>query len=125
MSDHQYSEALIYGPRGYAVGRLILDPYSIALYSSKAADWAKINDLIEQGYALPDALEQIAEEKSKNRKAKFLHPADYQKILRLKQSEGEERSFEDVLEEVIHDKFQQNFPQIADKFYNKKIAKFS
>lgn len=125
MSDHQYSEALIYGPRGYAVGRLILDPYSIALYSSKASDWAKINDLIEHGYTLPDALEQIAEEKSKNKKTKFFNPADYQKILRLKQSEGEERSFEDVLEEVIEDKLKQNFPQVADKFYNKKIAKIS
>lgn len=67
MVDHQYSEALIYGPRGYSVGRLILDPYSIALYSSKAEDFARINQLTTQGLTLADALEQIANQKlSKN-----------------------------------------------------------
>lgn len=63
MVDHQYSEALIYGPRGYAVGRLILDPYSIALYSSKAEDFAIINQFTAQGLTLADALEQIANKK--------------------------------------------------------------
>ncbi len=63
MVDHQYSEALIYGPRGYSVGRLILDPYSIALYSSKAEDFARINQLTTQGLTLADALEQIANQK--------------------------------------------------------------
>jgi conjugal transfer ATP-binding protein TraC len=63
MVDHQYSEALIYGPRGYSVGRLILDPYSIALYSSKAEDFARINQLKAEGLSLADALEQIANQK--------------------------------------------------------------
>jgi len=63
MVDHQYSEALIYGPRGYSVGRLILDPYSIALYSSKAEDFARINQLKAEGLTLADALEQISNQK--------------------------------------------------------------
>jgi conjugal transfer ATP-binding protein TraC len=64
MIDHQYSEALIYGPRGYAVGRLILDPYSIALYSSKAEDFARIEVLTKQGLSLAEALEQIVSQQS-------------------------------------------------------------
>ncbi len=66
MVDHQYSEALIYGPRGYAVGRLMLDPYSIALYSSKAEDFARIDDLTKRGLSLEDALEQIIGKKIKS-----------------------------------------------------------
>ena len=125
MVDRQYSEALIYGPKGYAIGRLILDPYSIALYSSKASDWSRINDLMDQGHELPSALEQIADEKSPNQKPKFFNLADYQKILNLQQDNGDgsESSFEDALEAVMQTKLQQNFPQIAEKFYNQKIAK--
>jgi conjugal transfer ATP-binding protein TraC len=125
MSSGQYSEALIYGPKGYAIGRLILDPYSIALYSSKASDWSRINDLTASGYSLADALEQIADEKSPNQKPKFFNLADYQKILNLQQDNGDgsESSFEDALEAVMQIKLQQNFPQVADKFYNQKIAK--
>lgn len=63
MIDHQYSEALIYGPRGWAVGRLMLDPFSIALYSSKAEDFAKIDSLTKQGLSLEDALEKIVNQK--------------------------------------------------------------
>jgi conjugal transfer ATP-binding protein TraC len=127
MVDRQYSEALIYGPKGYAIGRLILDPYSIALYSSKASDWSRINDLMDQGHELPSALEQIADEKSPNQKPKFFNLADYQKILNLQQDNGDgsEVSFEDALEAVMQTKLQQNFPQVADKFYNQKIAKRS
>jgi conjugal transfer ATP-binding protein TraC len=125
MSSGQYSEALIYGPKGYAIGRLILDPYSIALYSSKASDWSRINDLTASGYSLADALEQIADEKSPNQKPKFFNLADYQKILNLQQDNGDgsESNFEDALEAVMQTKLQQNFPQVADKFYNQKIAK--
>ncbi len=69
MVDHQYSEALIYGPSGYAISRLILDPYSIALYSSKAEDFARITQLKQQGYELADALEKISEEKIRLKKS--------------------------------------------------------
>ena len=120
MVDFQYSEALIYGPRGYAIGRLILDPYSISLYSSKASDWSKINDLTDSGYTLADALEQIALINSKDAPQKFFNYADYQKILNLTQDEVKRCSFEDALEEVTHLKFSQHFPQVAKKFYNQK-----
>lgn len=61
MVNHQYSEVMIYGANvGWTVGRLILDPYSIALYSSKGEDFAHIQSLREQGVSLEEALEQSA-----------------------------------------------------------------
>ena len=119
MVDHQYSECIIYGPRGWVVGRLILDPYSIALYSSKAADWARINDLRDADYSLEDALEKIADEKSKNQKPKFFSHEDYRKILALtKEEEHFPYSFENAFEEVVFQKLNQNFPQISQEIYN-------
>ncbi len=123
MVDFQYSEALVYGPAGWAIGRLILDPYSIALYSSKASDWSRINDLTEKGYTLADALEQISTENSKNAVPKFFNHADYQKILTLTKDEEKRCEYEDALEQVIREKLQQNFPQVATKFYNQKTAR--
>ncbi len=63
--DGQYSEGIIYNADGYAVIRLIIDPYSAMLYSSKAEDITQINQLKEQGLSLGDALEQIANQKLK------------------------------------------------------------
>ncbi|MBS0636997.1 MAG: type IV secretion system protein TraC [Verrucomicrobia bacterium] len=62
MVNHQYSEVMIYGSSiGYAVGRLVLDPYSIALYSSKGEDFSKVQALKEQGMPLEDAIEVVAQ----------------------------------------------------------------
>jgi len=109
MVDHQYSECIIYGPRGWAIGRLILDPYSIALYSSKAQDWARINDLRGEGYSLEDALERIAEEKSNNKTKKFFTYQDYKKITALtKETEHFPYCLEDALEEVVREKLEKN-----------------
>ena len=66
--EGQYSEAVIYGPKGWAIARLILDKYSLSLYSSKADDWAKINKLKLEGFKLEEALAVLAEEKSQNKK---------------------------------------------------------
>jgi len=52
----EYSEVMIYGSQGYSIGRLLLDPYSQLLYSSKADDYSAIQALKEQGLSLPDAL---------------------------------------------------------------------
>ena len=107
MVDHQYSEALIYGPRGYAITRLILDPYSVALYSSKATDWSLINELMQSGLDLEGVLEKIADAKSKNKKAKFFNSLDFQKIVQRTTKEGNECSFEEALEEITQIKLQQ------------------
>jgi len=62
MVDKEYSEVMVYGPKGWAIGRLILDKFSLAVYSSKAEDFRRIQQLQDQeGYSLEDAIERVAE----------------------------------------------------------------
>lgn len=56
----QYSEVLLYGPHGYAIGRLLLDPYSLILYSTKAEDYAAVKELEDKGYTLAEAVHKVA-----------------------------------------------------------------
>ena len=58
----QYSEVLINGPRGYAVGRLLLDPFSDKLYSSQAAEFAQIEAFRAQGLSMEAAIERALAE---------------------------------------------------------------
>lgn len=55
----QYAEVMIYGTNGYAIGRLLLDPYSQLLYSTKAEDYAKVKNLMSQGCNVSEALETL------------------------------------------------------------------
>jgi len=55
-----YAEVMIYGPHGYAVGRLLLDPYSLILYSTKAEEFAAVQSLTDQGLSLADAVEEVS-----------------------------------------------------------------
>ncbi len=57
----QYAEVMIYGPHGYAVGRLLLDPFSLILYSTKAEEFAAVQQLTNEGLDLAEAIEQVAE----------------------------------------------------------------
>ncbi len=59
--DRQYSEVMICGPSGYSIGRLLLDPYSIALYSSKGSDFNLVQKLLEQGCSLSEAITHLAD----------------------------------------------------------------
>lgn len=59
----EYAEVMIYGGNGYAIGRLLLDPYSQLLYSTKAADYSAIQALKQQGLSLSDALEALLKER--------------------------------------------------------------
>lgn len=56
----QYAEVMIYGPHGYAVGRLLLDPFSLILYSTKAEEFAAVQQLTDQGLSLTEAIEQVS-----------------------------------------------------------------
>lgn len=56
----EYAEIMISGPDGYAVGRLMLDPFSQMLYSTKASEYSDIKSLQEQGLSLEAAIETIA-----------------------------------------------------------------
>ncbi len=64
----EYSEIMIYGSHGFAIGRLLLDPYSGLLYSSKAADYSAIKELRDRGLGLTEVLETLlqARERAKS-----------------------------------------------------------
>ncbi len=62
----QYAEVMIYGSSGYAIGRLLLDPYSELLYSTHAQDYAQVKHLTEQGLDLSEALEQVLAQKKES-----------------------------------------------------------
>jgi conjugal transfer ATP-binding protein TraC len=54
-----YSEIFVHGPVGSGVGRLILDPFSMMLYSTRAEDFQAIKTLKEQGASLVDAIDTL------------------------------------------------------------------
>lgn len=55
-----YAETMIYGPHKYAIGRLFLDPFSLILYSTKAEEFAAVQELTKKGLSLPEAIEQVS-----------------------------------------------------------------
>lgn len=59
-----YAEVMICGPNGYAVARLILDPFSGLLYSTKAQDYAAVKQLTNRGLKQKDAIECLLKERA-------------------------------------------------------------
>jgi conjugal transfer ATP-binding protein TraC len=64
MNPGKYGEALIVSDSGYAVGRLILDPFSQLLYSTKAEEFTAIETMVNQGIPVDEAIDQLLERKS-------------------------------------------------------------
>lgn len=56
----EYSDVLIRGPETEAVCRLVLDPFSGALYSSSPDVFARIEEFAHAGYSMPQAIEFVA-----------------------------------------------------------------
>lgn len=56
----QYAECMIVGSHGYAVTRLVLDPFSNILYSTKASEYAAVKNLVDQGISMEEAVEEVA-----------------------------------------------------------------
>lgn len=54
-----FSEIFVHGPIGSGVGRLILDPFSMLLYSTRAEDFQAIKTLTGQGLSVAQAIETI------------------------------------------------------------------
>ena len=67
-----YSEIFVHSPMGSGIGRLLLDPFSMMLFSTRAEDFERIKVMREQmGMATTQAIEVLLEEKIKNdRRAK-------------------------------------------------------
>lgn len=55
----KYAEVLINGADGYAVGKLLLDPFSGLLFSTKPEDYAAVKELNQKGYSITEAIESI------------------------------------------------------------------
>ena len=55
----KYAEIMIKGPKGFAVGRLLLDDFSKVLYSTKAEEFAAVQELVSQGWSLKEALQKM------------------------------------------------------------------
>lgn len=58
--EGHYAEVMIYGPHGYAISRLLLDPYSLVLYSTKPEEFAAVQDLVLKGLHMEEAVEKVA-----------------------------------------------------------------
>lgn len=56
----KYSEVATYSPDGMAIGRLIVDPFTEKLYSTKGTEFDAIQKMVKQGMTLPQAVEQLA-----------------------------------------------------------------
>lgn len=60
INGREYSDILIKGPETLAVGRLVLDPFSAALYSSSPRIYAAIEEMVARGLSMSEAIEKIA-----------------------------------------------------------------
>jgi conjugal transfer ATP-binding protein TraC len=56
----KYSEVATYSPDGMAIGRLIVDPFTEKLYSTKGTEFDAIQKRVHQGMTLAQAVEQLA-----------------------------------------------------------------
>ena len=56
----EYSDILIKGPETLAIGRLVLDPFSAALFSSSPKTFASIETLVHEGLGMDEAIERVA-----------------------------------------------------------------
>ena len=65
MNPGKYGETLIVSDAGYAIGRLILDPYSQLLYSTKADEFSAVESLGRQGIPVEEAIDQLLEQRRK------------------------------------------------------------
>lgn len=59
----QYAEVMIYGTSGFTIGRLVLDPFSQMLYSTKAEDYRSVLELRDKGLSLKEAINHLIESK--------------------------------------------------------------
>jgi len=59
-----FSEIYIHSPMGAGLGRLLLDPFSMLVYSTRAEDYEAIKRLREQGLSVTQAIERLVLERA-------------------------------------------------------------
>lgn len=68
-----YSEIFVHGGQmGYGVGRLMLDPFSLLLYSSKAEDYEAIMHYRRSGMTITQAVNKVLQDREATKKASVL-----------------------------------------------------
>ena len=60
-----FSEVFIHSPVGSGIGRLIVDPYSLLLFSSRAEDFNAINAKRAAGLTVSEAIDAVLRERSR------------------------------------------------------------
>lgn len=58
-----YSEVYIHSPAGSGIGRLMVDPFSLLLYSSAPEDWSAIQYYRNKGMSVPEAINKVLEDR--------------------------------------------------------------
>ena len=58
-----YSEIFVSGPMGSGVGRLLLDPFTMLLYSTRAEDFEAIRSYQARGLDIVDAIKQVLQDR--------------------------------------------------------------
>ena len=59
-ADGRYAELVLHGPDGWRVARLVLDPWSVALFSSRGPAFAAVEALKAEGLTTIEAIDRIA-----------------------------------------------------------------
>ncbi|HRE33081.1 MAG TPA: hypothetical protein PLD88_13980, partial [Candidatus Berkiella sp.] len=59
----EYADIFIRAPNWYTVAQLILDDFTLALYSTKGDEFSAVQQLQKQGYSIIDAVRAVAKEK--------------------------------------------------------------
>jgi len=67
--NNEYSEVAIKGPDIFHVGRLVVDPVSIATYSSKGTEYEQVQRMLDKGMPMMDAVREMADEVRRQRRA--------------------------------------------------------
>ena len=59
-ADGRYAELVLHGPDGWRVARLVLDAWSVALFSSRGPAFAAVETLKAEGLTTAEAIDRIA-----------------------------------------------------------------
>ena len=63
-ADGRYAELVLHGPDGWRVARLVLDAWSVALFSSRGPAFAAVERLKAEGLSTVEAIDRLAGEVS-------------------------------------------------------------
>ena len=59
-ADGRYAELVLHGPDGWRVARLVLDAWSVALFSSRGPAFAAVETLKAEGLSTVEAIDRLA-----------------------------------------------------------------